>query len=297
MSDIVMPARATGLADRKAPGQPGRRSAAILAGSVGLHALILAALALRLFEPERSDPPIPRDTPIFIEIEPRPLLEGEQARLPAPAQTTSSAPETRPLTGPTVIFRAPSVTPRDEEDEEALPSPPAPRLSPGPSGPAAAGVPAAPVNSGAWQVQQEGISARVGRAMRLGAGGCRIMDGRLNPTEQAICDEEFNAAAAAARPVGPRTLSPGEARREVQFARDGAAALRSYDARRAPLRSGVGAVTSGEGVGGNFGTGAAGSHLDPSFRDGADNLLRQDSNKLNGPRRLPALTPPPAASE
>lgn len=297
MSDIVMLPRSTGPADRRPPRPADRRAAVILGGSVVLHGAILAALALRVFEPERSDPPIPPDAPIFIEIEPRPLLEGERARLPAPAPATSAAPETRPLTGPTVIFRAPAVTPRDEEDDEALPSPPAPRLSPGPSGPAATGAPAAPANSGAWQVQQEGMSARVGRAMRLGAGGCRIMDGRLNPTEQAICDEEFNAAAGAAGSVGPRTLTPGEARREAGFARAGAAALRSYEARRAPLRSGVGVVTSGEGVGGNLGMGTAGAHLDPVFRDGADNLLRQDSNKLGGPRRLPGVTPPPPVGD
>ena len=296
MSDIAVHARARGLADRPPPRPLNRWWVASFAGSLALHGAILAALALRLFEPERVDPTVPPDAPIFIEIEPRPLLEGERARLPAPATATSAAPETRPLTGPTVIFRAPAVTPRDEEDDEALPSPPAPRLSPGPSGPAATGTPSAAA-SGAWQVQQEGMSARVGRAMRLGAGGCRIMDGRLNPTEQAICDEDFNAAAAAARPVGPRTLTPGEARREARFAQEGAAALARYDARRAPLRAGVGVVTSGEGVGGNFGIGAAGAHLAPQFRDGADNLLRQDSNKLGGPRRLPGVTPPPPADD
>ena len=119
------------------------------------------------------------------------------------------------------------------------------------------------------------------------------MDGRLNATEQAICDENFNAAAGAAGPLGPRTLNPGEARREARFAQEGAAALARYDARRAPLRAGVGVVTSGEGVGGNFGIGTAGAHLDPQFRQGADNVLRQDSNKLGEPRRLPGVTPPP----
>ncbi len=296
MSDIVMPVRSTGLADHRRSRPPDRRGAAILTGSIALHALVLAALALRLFEPQRADPPVVPTPPIFIEIEPRPLLEGERARLPSPAPAATAAPETRPLTGPTVIVRAPALTPEDEEDDDR-PSPPAPRLSAGASGATDTGAPSSAASSGAWQVRPEGLGARVGRAMRLGAGGCRIMDGRLNPTEQAICDEEFNAAAAAGRPIGGRTLTPGEARREAQFAREGAAALRSYEARRAPLRAGVGVVTSGEGVGGNFGAGAAGAHLDPSFRDGADNLLRQDSNKLDGPRRLRGLTPPPPADD
>lgn len=296
MSDIVMPTRSAGLADRRPSRPPDRRGATILAGSVALHAAFFAALALRLFEPERADPPLPLPPPILVQIEPRPLLEGERARLPAPAPSTNAAPETRPLTGPTVIFRAPAVTPEDEEDD-VRPSPPAPRLSPAPSGPATAGPSPPPADSGAWQVRPEGLGARVGRSMRLGAGGCRIMDGRLNPTEQAICDENFNAAAGAGRPVGPRTLTPGEARREARFAREGAAALRGYEARRAPLRGGVGVVTSGDGIGGNLGIGSAGAHLDPPFRDGADNLLRQDSNKLVGPRRFRGLTPPPPTND
>lgn len=267
MSDIAVHARMRGLADRP-PSRPlNRWWVASFAGSLAFHGAILAALALRLFEPERADPPVPPDAPIFIEIEPRPLLEGERARLPAPAPATSSsaAPETRPLTGPTVIFRAPAVTPRDEEDDEALPSPPAPRLSPGPSGPAATGAPA-PADSGAWQVRPEALGARVGRALRLGAGGCRTMDGRLNATEQAICDENFNAAAGAAGPLGPRTLNPGEARREARFAQEGAAALARYDARRAPLKSGVGVSgASPDCPGGNLRGTCAGVHLREHF--------------------------------
>ncbi len=288
MSDVVMSMRTARLADR--------RSVAILAGSAVLHALVFAVMALRLFEPERTDPPVVPSPPIFVEMEPRPLLEGERARVPAPAASPGAVPDTRPLTAPTAIVRAPTLNPEDEEDDDR-PSPPTPRFSPGSASSAANGTPGTSADNGPWQVRPEGLGARVGRAMRLGAGGCRIMDGRLNPTEQAICDEEFNAAAAAGRPIGGRTVTPAEVRREAQFARDGAAALRSYEARRAPLRAGVGVVTSGEGVGGNLGIGTAGAHLDPAFRDGADNLLRQDSNKLGGPRRLRGLTPPPPADD
>lgn len=269
MSDIVMPVRSTGPADHRRSRPLDRRGAAILTGSIALHALFLAALALRLFEPDRADPPLPQAPPIFIEIEPRPLLEGERARLPSPAPAATAATETRPLTGPTVIVRAPAVTPRDEDEEdETLPSPPAPRLSPGPSGAAATGSPSPPADSGAWQVRPETLGARVGRSMRLGAGGCRIMDGRLNPTEQAICDEDFNAAAGAARPIGPRTLTPGEARREAGFAREGAAALARYEARRAPLRAGVGVSgASPDCPGGNLRGTCAGAYLPERYQN------------------------------
>ncbi|MBB5746158.1 hypothetical protein [Brevundimonas variabilis] len=269
MSDIAVRARTLGLADRSASPPPNRWWVASFAGCVTLHVAILSILALRLFEPERAYPPVPPNVPIFIEIEPRPLLEGERARLPAtaPATSTTAAPETRLLTRPTVIVRAPAVTPRDEEDDDALPSPPAPRLSPGPSGPAATGAPA-PADSGAWQVRPEALGARVGRTLRLGAGGCRTMYGRLNSTEQAICDENFNAAAGAAGPVGPRTLNPGEARREARFAQEGAAALARYEARRAPLRSGVGVSgASPDCPGGNLRGTCAGAHLPDHYQN------------------------------
>lgn len=236
-----------------------RRRAALLAGSVVLHAAVLAPLALGLFT---DDPPVftdPFDTPLFVEMEPRPLLAGETAREPEFA--ASEAREAVPTLGETL----PSIA-RDrlrEKDEEDRPTAPVPRIAGHPL------VAPPPVSADPWQVQPEGMAAAVGRSMRTGAGGCRIMDGRLSEAEQRLCDERFNEAAARARPLGARTLTPSEQRREAQFARDGAAAIAQYEARRRPLAGGVGIVGPGDCPGSNLGVGCAGAHLDPAIRQGA----------------------------
>lgn len=268
-----------------------RRGLALLAASLGLHAAILVPMALRLFETERPAPPL-GDTPIYIDIEPRPSLQGERARIPMAATSASVAVETRPLTGPTVILRAPV---RPEEDDDAdLPSPPAPRIVVGPSGPVAAGTPEPPADIGAWQVVPGGVRDGIARSMRLGAGGCRIMDGRLDPTEQRICDEAFNEAAGRAGPPGRRSLNPGEARRQAQFARDGARALAQYEARRAALSGGVGVVGPADCPGSNLGIGCAGSHLDPSLRpDSTQNIrTRRDGDRAAGTPLTPGAPSP-----
>ncbi len=115
------------------------------------------------------------------------------------------------------------------------------------------------------------------------------MDGRLSPGEQALCDERFNEAAGRAGPLGPRTLTPGEARREAQFARDGARALAQYEARRAPLAGGVGIVGPGDCPGSNLGVGCAGAHLDPAMRQGATTVGNPGmrSNDLTPMRPIP----------
>lgn len=235
-----------------------RRRAAILVGSVALHAALLAPLALGLLTralPVFTDP---FDTPIFVEIEPRPLLAGETAREPEFA--ASEAREAVPTLGETI----PSIA-RDrlrEKDDEDRPTPPNPRVGHPLVGPP-------PASADPWQVQPESMAAAVGRSMRTGAGGCRIMDGRLSEAEQRLCDERFNEAAGRAGPVGPRTLTPSEQRREVQFARDDARAIAQYEARRRPLAGGVGIVGPGDCPGSNFGVGCAGAHLDPAIRQGA----------------------------
>jgi len=102
------------------------------------------------------------------------------------------------------------------------------------------------------------------------------MDGRLNPGEQALCDDRFNAAAGRAGPLGPRTLNASEARREAGFARDGAQALAEYEARRRPLSGGVGIVMSSpDCVGGNLRSTCAGAHLRPGF-EMTDERLRNN---------------------
>lgn len=257
-----------------------RVKTAVLLASAVAHLAILAVLASRILDPAERPVKAPPAPPIYLEMTPRPLLEGERTRQPAQSPATSSTP-TRPLTTPEVVVRAPSLDPDDEDD---APAPPAPRLA-APSG--VEGRPAPPTDGAAapWQVRPETLGGRVGRAYRLGAGGCRMLDGRLNAAEQQRCDDDFNAAAGRGRPIGPRNLSPGEARREAEFARDGARALQGYEARREPLRSGPGIVGPADCVGSNFGVGCAGAHLpdvpNVDMRQGATTNIRQPSNKLD----------------
>lgn len=271
MADAALSiAKASGLTD-----PAGRRRAAILAGSIAFHALVLSPLAFRLLEPTEVPAFDPAPLPIYVEMEPRPLLEGETAREPSFARAADTAPA---LSAATRSERVPTL-----DDEDDVPAPPSPRAVAA----APAGSPPAPED--AWTVTPETTRAAVARSLRTGPSGCRIMDGRLNPGEQALCDERFNEAAGGAGPLGPRTLTPGEARREAQFARDGARALAQYEARRRPLAGGVGIVGPGDCPGSNLGAGCAGAHLDPALRQGATTTVNPGlgSNDLTPMRPIP----------
>lgn len=252
-----------------------RRNAVVVAGSFVLHALILLPLGFGLFTPERVDPPAPPQPTIYVELEPRPLLEGEKSRQPVPAPSRAAV-ETRPETGPTASV----VAPRRKLDEEDKPSTPSPRAAVGaPSASTGAAAPAGADNP--WTVRQETMAAAVARSMRTGTGGCRIMDATLTKAEQDLCDERFNAGAAEAarrHGLGPRTLTPSEARRQGQFAAEGEAALRRYEARRAPLGSGVGVMgASPECVGGNLRGTCAGAYLKPEYQRPEEAPFRRSS--------------------
>lgn len=245
---------------RRRPGRSAdqRRRAALLAGSVVFHIAILTPLALRFFEEPLTPQVAPFDDPIFIDIEPRPLLPGETARV----STVPSASADPARTLGDVRTRQPTAQTAPGQ-AEATPSPPAPRI--------AAGAPASapPAQADAWRLTPESQRAAVARSLRTGAAGCRAMDGRLTPGEQALCDDRFNAAAGQAGPLGPRTLNAAEARREAQFARDGAQALAQHAARRRRLSGGGGILGPGDCPGSNLGVGCAGAHLDPAIRQGA----------------------------
>lgn len=236
-----------------------RRRIGALAASVLFHIAILTPLALRSFETPLAPPDLADDAPIFLQMEPRPLLAGELARVRAPA---SAQTEPTPTLGEVTAER--STAPAAPGQSEARPSPLSPRIA----AEAPADAPAATVDP--WQVTPETMRAAVARSMRLGAAGCRTMDGRLSPSEQQLCDDRFNAAAGRAGPLGPRTLTASEARREAQFARAGAAALAQYEARRGG-RPGVGIVgASPECVGGNLRGTCAGALLRPEFQHAED---------------------------
>lgn len=281
MADVLMPS--SGPRPRREPSDH-RFKAVVLLGSAAMHLAVLAVLATRIIETSAVTTD-PIDRPIYVEIEPRPLLNGERARVPTQLPAASSA-QTRPLTGPQVVIRAPNLNPEDEDaDGPVRPSPrlSAPSALQGQTSTATAGAQGVE----AWQVRPETMGDRIGRAYRLGVGGCRLMDGRLSPAEQQRCDNDFNAAAGRARPIGPRGMTPGEARREAEFARDGARALQQYEARRAPLRGGVGVMAPADCVGSNFGIGCAGAHLpdvpNVDMRQGASTNIRQDSNRMRDP--------------
>lgn len=242
-----------------------RRRALVLAGSILLHAAVLTPLAIGLFVGDR---PVFTDTsgiPIFVEMEPRPLLQGETAREPTPASVAARERATPALGEPLTSIARERTRQEDEEDRPTLPSPRvgSPLVDP------------PPASADPWQVRPEGMAGAVGRSMRTGAGGCRTMDGRLSVSEQQLCDERFNAAAGRAGPLGPRTLTASEQRREAQFARDGAAALAAHDSLRGG-RSGSGIVmTSPDCPGGNLRSNCAGAHLRPGF-EMTDERLRNN---------------------
>jgi hypothetical protein len=263
--------------DKRVP-RDRRRRVAILVGSVAAHALVLGLIGLGLLDTALKHAGPIDQPPIYVEMEPRPLLNGETARIPraAPARSLDAPALTRSSRD--------VVSPRQKEEDR--PAPPSPRVA----GVPAAGAPAPPAEANPWAYRPESLAAAVGRTMRTGAGGCRTMDGRLSETEQRVCDERFNEAAAAAgqrHPPGDRTLTPSEQRRQDAFAAEGRRALEQYEARRAPLRPGGGNVMSGDCVGGNLGIGCAGSYLDPSMREGATSTIRQGGNKAPSDQHRP----------
>ncbi|MDB5421004.1 MAG: hypothetical protein JWR59_951 [Brevundimonas sp.] len=238
----------------------GRRRAAILAGSVALHVAVLGLIGLGLFETRLA--PLPADdTPIFVQMETRPLLEGETARVPSPSRT--QAAETRALTG----AQSDLLDPRKRAEDDDAPSPPAPRMAVGVSG---SGAPAASASANPWTYTPESQSAAVSRSLRTGTGGCRIMDGHLSPSEQALCDDRFQAGAVEAarrHPLGARTQTASEQRRNEEFARQGAAALQHYEMMRRPMSGGVGiGLSSPDCPGGNLSGSCAGANLPSQYQ-------------------------------
>ncbi len=235
----------------------------ILAVSVLGHAAIFAWLGMRSMglpgllslDPE----PV-----IYIQIEPRPLLPGEVARVratPAPPQTVvSPALPGSPTADPDQPFRDP--------DDEDSPAPPAPRV-----GVPAPGAPAPPSEVEGWSVRPETMGDRVGRGLRTRGPGC-ASPALLSAAESAICDDRFGQRAAAAAPIDGMEGSP--------FAAEGARRLAQYEARRRPLAGGSGNVGPQDGPGSNFGMGVAGAHLDPSLRPDSTQNIRTD--RRDGPR-------------
>jgi hypothetical protein len=190
----------------------GARRTAILVGSVAIHAGVLGLIGLGLIDTAPDERLVQFLPPVYVEMEPRPLLNGETARIPraAPARSTDAPVQSRSASREVA-------PPRLKEEDEDRPAPPSPHVA----GVPAAGAPAPPAEANPWAYHPESLGAAVGRTMRTGAGGCRTMDGHLSAAEQAVCDQRFIDGAVAAgqrHPPGERTLTPSEQRRQDAFA-------------------------------------------------------------------------------
>lgn len=262
------------------------RKPAIVALSVGLHALVLGYIGLKSFAPPRHyggeliiDDMFPAG-PIHLQIEPRPLLRGETAR------TRETPLPDRPL------FEVPDAGTRRSETTGATgsavvgdpPSTPAPRAAA-----SAAPAPPADVGTTSWQARPESQGDRVGRGLRTGLVGC-ANPRLLSSVERAICDDRFGARAATAAPIE----GTGNPARDARFAREGVRAMAEYEARRRPLSGGVGVVGPQDSVGSNFGMGVAGAHLDPSLRpDSTQNIrTRRDGGRAGDAPLTPGVPSP-----
>ncbi len=241
------------------------RKPAIVAVSVLGHVALFSCLGLRSMGLTLSGLVEDPGPVIYMQIEPRPLLPGEVARVrpvPAPPQAVAApALPGSPTTDRDRPFRDPT------EDEDS-PAPPVPRI-----GVPAPGEPALPPGVEGWNVRPETMGDRVGRGLRTRGPGC-ASPALLSAAERAICDDRFGQRAAAAAPIDDAAGSP--------FAAEGARRLAQYETRRRPLAGGTGNVGVQDGPGSNFGAGVAGAHLDPSFRPDSTRNIRTD--RRDGPR-------------
>lgn len=238
------------------------RKPALVAASVLAHVLVLGALAGRTFHLQdvHSEP-----TLVWLDIQPRPVLPDETPR-PRPAAAAAAAARIEVATN--ASGRA-SILRRDEDDEDQAPSP---HVAPS--------VPGAPATGGedAWRYRPESMSGAVARSLRNSPVGCDMRNGRMSAAEQQLCDDRFNERAGRARPISG-TDNP---ERDARFAAEGAAAIDRYERRRRPLAGGTGVVGPADCVGSNFGTGCAGSHIDPSLAPDSNQNIRTPMRE--GPR-------------
>lgn len=241
------------------------RKPAIVAVSVLGHVALFSYLGLRSMDLTLSALVEDPDPVIYMQIEPRPLLPGEVARVrPVPAPPQAVAAPALPGS-PTADRDRPFRDPTEDEDQ---PAPPVPRI-----GVPAPGAPAPSPGVEGWSVRPETMGDRIGRGLRTRGPGC-ASPALLSAAERVICDDRFGQRAAAAARIDGAAGSP--------FAAEGARRLAEYEARRRPLAGGTGNVGVQDGPGSNFGIGVAGAHLDPSLRPDSNENIHKDSR--DGPR-------------
>ncbi len=234
------------------------RKPAIVTASVLAHVGLFAWLGLRSMGLTLSG--LIGDPVIHVQMEPRPLLPGEAARVRPPPDRPIDAPAL-----PNAATVAPDRLLRDP-DEDDSPAPPTPRIG----APAPSAQPPPPGVEG-WSVRPETMGDRVGRGLRTRGPGCAT-PGLLSAAERAVCDDRFGRRAAAAAPIDDSAGSP--------FAREGARRLAQYEARRRPLAGGTGVVGPQDGPGSNFGMGVAGAHLEPALRPDSTTNVRTRRDRI-----------------
>lgn len=239
----------------------------VLGASLILHVIVLVFVGMRAgldMSGYRAPP-----EPIYVRIQPRPLLPGETVREPPLTEITA------PREAPALSREARIVSPRTrEEDEEERRRLEALRLP-------LRGADADQGIEPRWQVQaEEGAGDRVARALRGGGLSCNRPRGEMTQAERAVCDERFAGARAA-----PDIRGTGAPERDAAFARQGAANRAQWEAQRAPLAGGTGVVGPADCVGSNLGMGCAGAHLGDvpgvDMRQGAETTIRQRSNRVD----------------
>ena len=241
------------------------RKPALIAVSILAHGAVLGVLASGTFH---LKPPTPAPPLIWLDIDPRPLLANETPR-PRPAAAAAAARQLDAATDRTGRASLSLRDPRLDEDEDATTPNPRAVQTPG-SG--------QPGTEDPWRYRPESMDGAVARSLRTSPIGCDMRDGRMSAAEQQLCDDRFNERAGRARPIS----GTGNPERDARFAREGAAALDSYERRRRPLAGGTGVVGPADCIGSNFGTGCAGSHIDPSLAPDSTQNIR--TPQRDGPR-------------
>lgn len=220
-------------------------------GGAASAALHLAAIAALAFGAKSVLPPArPQAPTLYIEIEPRPLIDGEKPRVVAPQLDDTAIQSTDRNQRPTA--------------RDAVPDRPQPRLAQGVS------PDQSDEDTSAWQVAPQSAddetSRRVAQSLRTSVLGCQYPD-RLTQQERDVCDDREGERTARALERLQRIPGSGNARRDARFEAEGRQRLQAYESRRrTPPDSERGNVGVVEGVGSNFGMGVAGRHLDPTHQ-------------------------------
>ncbi|MEH6666036.1 MAG: hypothetical protein V7678_14385 [Brevundimonas sp.] len=238
----------------------------VVAASLVLHGLVLVMVGLRA-GPEMSGRAGPPE-PLFIQIEPRPLMAGETVR-EAPV-TVIEEPSDAPALAREIRARALRDETEDEEERRRL------EALRRPERPAPADQDVEP----RWQVGSDEAGDRVARALRASGLACSRPRNEMTPAERAACEDRFAGPGDA-----PVIRGTGDPERDEAFARQGRANIARYEAQRAPLSGGTGVVGPGDCPGSNLGMGCAGAHLRDvpgvDMRQGAETPIRQRSNRVD----------------